>query len=126
LLAYAAAHSHINLFDVDILIGLRIERMGFCENSTSEQFQNSRFEPVDMNRSPACDFRISEAVNKRLKQISAESGEKVDSKSFFSSFFSFLFVFLGYIIQLFVGFIMHGISRKSLECKDSTNKNMKT
>jgi hypothetical protein len=85
--------------------------MGFNENPASQQSQNQGFESVNKKkqsqnqgfesgnkkRSSASAYDISDVVNNRVKQASANNGGKVDSSLFFLSFF-FLY---GFFLLLF-------------------------
>ena len=71
--------------------------MGFNENPASQQSQNQCFESVNKKkqfqkeglesvnkkRSSASAYDISDVVNNRVKQASANNGGKVDSNFFF-------------------------------------------
>jgi hypothetical protein len=88
--------------------------MGFNENPASQQSQNQGFESVNKKRSSASAYDISDIVNNRVKQASANNGGKVDSSLFFFSFFLFSLWFFSSSIFLLRDFYAWDIEKECI------------
>jgi ATP-dependent Zn protease len=79
------------------------QNQGFESVNKKKQFQNQGFESGNKKRSSASAYDISDVVNNRVKQASANNGGKVDSSLFFFlSFFFMVFFFFYFSAERFL------------------------